>query len=154
MISSDKLLIERDSAVVTLTLNMPDTRNALTDADLCAQLVDTLQDCNADLGIRCAILTGAGEAFSSGGNLKHMRDGIGMFSGDAAGVREGYRNGIQRVAKALWGCEIPLIAAVNGKRLKTRNPSQIEFWLISRILAPALIRFRNYSQLLNKFRAR
>ena len=69
---------------------------------------------NRDQTIRCAILTGAGRAFSSGGNIKHMRDKVGIFAGDAITVRNGYRNGIQRVAKAVWSVEVPLIAAVNG----------------------------------------
>jgi enoyl-CoA hydratase/carnithine racemase len=64
--------------------------------------------------VRCAIVTGAGKAFSSGGNLKHMAEKSGTFAGDAASVRDGYRRGIQRVARALWECEVPLIAAVNG----------------------------------------
>jgi enoyl-CoA hydratase/carnithine racemase len=36
---TDKLLYEQDGAVVTLTFNMPDTRNALTDHDLCEAIV-------------------------------------------------------------------------------------------------------------------
>lgn len=110
----NKLLFEQDGHVVTLTFNMPETRNALTDHDLCAEIVDACQRIGNDHSVRVAIITGAGKAFSSGGNLKHMRDKTGTFAGDAAEVRDGYRDGIQRVARALWDCEVPLIAAVNG----------------------------------------
>ncbi|MGF1561127.1 MAG: crotonase/enoyl-CoA hydratase family protein [Geminicoccaceae bacterium] len=111
---SDKLLYEQDGAIVTLTFNMPETRNALTDHDLCDAIVQAMARINHDMSVRCAIVTGAGKAFSSGGNLKHMKERTGTFAGDAASVRDGYRRGIQRVARAMWECEVPLIAAVNG----------------------------------------
>ena len=69
---------------------------------------------NADAAKCAIIVTGWGASFSSGGNLKHMRDREGIFAGDAAQVREGYRAGIQRLAKALHELEVPTIAAVNG----------------------------------------
>ena len=112
--TSEKLLYEQDGHVVTLTFKMPETRNALTDHDLCAAIVEACRRINTDLSVRCAIVTGAGKAFSSGGNLKHMQEKSGTFAGDAAQVRDGYRAGIQRVARAMWECEVPLIAAVNG----------------------------------------
>jgi len=111
---TDKLLYEQDGHVVTLTFNMPDTRNALTDRDLCTAIVDAMHRMNADQSVRCAIVTGAGKAFSSGGNLKHMKEKQSIFGGDAIAVKDGYKNGIQRVARAMWECEVPLIAAVNG----------------------------------------
>ena len=111
---TDKLLYDQDGHVVTITFNMPDTRNALTDQDLCADIVAAMHRVNADPSVRCAIVTGAGKAFSSGGNLKHMKEKSSIFGGDAIAAKDGYRNGIQRVARAMWDCEVPLIAAVNG----------------------------------------
>lgn len=111
---SDKLLYEQDGAVVTLTLNMPEARNPLTDHDLCDAIVAAMHRISYDMSVRVAILTGAGKAFSSGGNLKHMKDKQGTFAGDAIAVKDGYRQGIQQVARAVWECEVPLIAAVNG----------------------------------------
>lgn len=111
---TDKLLYEQDGHVVTLTFNMPETRNALTDQDLASAIVAAMGRINADMSVRCAIVTGAGKAFSSGGNLKHMKDKVSIFGGDAVDAKDGYRAGIQRVAKAMWECEVPLIAAVNG----------------------------------------
>ena len=111
---TDKLLIDQTGHIVTLTLNMPELRNPITDQDLCNALIDTMQKISADQTVRAAILTGAGNAFSSGGNLKHMRDGQGIFSGDAVSIKDGYRGGIQKLAQAVWDCEVPLIAAVNG----------------------------------------
>ncbi len=111
---TDNVLFEIDGHVATLTLNQPDTRNALTDMDLVDAIVSACHRANADMDIRALILTGAGPAFSSGGNIKHMRDKVGTFSGDAAQVRNNYRKGIQRIPLALYGIDVPTIAAVNG----------------------------------------
>lgn len=111
---TDKLLYEQDGHVVTLTFNMPETRNAMTDRDFTGSIVMAMHRISADQSVRCAIVTGAGKAFSSGGNLKHMKDKVSIFGGDAVDAKDGYRIGIQRVAKAMWECEVPLIAAVNG----------------------------------------
>lgn len=111
---TDKLLIEQHDGIALLTLNMPEQRNPITDSDMVEEICAAMDWLNDDQSIRCAILTGAGSAFSSGGNLKHMRDKQGIFGGDAVAVRNAYRKGIQRVAKAVWSVEVPLIAAVNG----------------------------------------
>lgn len=111
---SEKLLYDQDGHVVTITFNMPETRNALTDADLCAAIVAAMRRIDADQTVRCAIVTGTGTAFSSGGNLKHMKEKSSIFGGDAVDGKDAYRRGIQQVARAMWECEVPLIAAVNG----------------------------------------
>lgn len=111
---TDKLVCQQEGHVVTLTFNMPETRNALTDQDLAQAIAAAMHRINADMSVRCAIITGAGTAFSSGGNLKHMKDKVSIFGGDALDAKDGYRAGIQKVAKAIWECEVPLIAAVNG----------------------------------------
>src|SRR5580698_6786529 len=115
------LLFEKDGHVVTLTINRPDARNPLGEegdgelfAEACARI-------NADRDVRCAILTGAGKAFSAGGNLKSMRERSGTFSGVGVHIRERYRNGIHRLVKALWHLEVPLIAAVNGAAIGLGN---------------------------------
>ena len=105
---------EQSEHVVTVTLDRPATRNALTDADMVDAFVLACERARADPSVRAVIVTGAGASFSSGGNLKHMRDREGIFAGDAAQVREGYRAGIQRLAKTLHELEVPTIAAVNG----------------------------------------
>ena len=111
---TEKLLINQKGHIVTITLNMPELRNPITDKDICFALIEATQKMNADQTVRVAILTGTGKAFSSGGNLKHMRDGEGIFAGDAITVKDGYRAGIQQLTQAVWDCEVPLIAAVNG----------------------------------------
>ena len=108
------LLIERTGDIVAWTLNNPQARNPISEMETIDALEAAIADANGDPSIRVAILTGAGSAFSSGGNVKHMRDKQGMFGGSPAELRQGYRHGIQRIPKALYHCEIPTIAAVNG----------------------------------------
>lgn len=111
---SDKLIFEQDAHVAVLTLNQPDLRNPITDVDFVDAFISCCDRINADLSVRCMIITGAGKGFSSGGNLKHMQDKTGTFSGNASEVAENYRRGIQRIPRALWNLEVPVIAAVNG----------------------------------------
>ena len=108
------VLYEQAQALVTLTLNRHETRNAISDDEMIEALEVACDRINQDPAIRCVILTGAGTAFSSGGNLKDMRDGVGMFSGTLPDIRQGYRHGIQRIPLAVSRLEVPVIAAVNG----------------------------------------
>jgi len=111
---TEPLLIARRGDVVVWTLNNPESRNPISEIETVAAIEDAVSEANRDPSVRVAILTGAGSAFSSGGNVKHMRDKQGMFGGSPAELRQGYRHGIQRIPKALYHCEIPTIAAVNG----------------------------------------
>ncbi|WP_330230404.1 crotonase/enoyl-CoA hydratase family protein [Nocardia sp. NBC_00508] len=111
---NDPILIDRTGDVVVWTLNNPEARNPISEADTITALEDAVAAANRDHSLRVAILTGAGTAFSSGGNIKHMRERAGMFAGTPAQLRQEYRHGIQRIPKALYHCEIPTIAAVNG----------------------------------------
>ena len=104
----------QDGAIVTLTLNAPDIRNAISGADMIDALVQACERMNADMSVRAAILTGAGSAFSSGGNVKKMADGGGLGGGLPAQTRRNYKLGIQRIPLAFDRLEVPIIAAVNG----------------------------------------
>jgi len=105
------LLYEQAGPVVTLTLNAPESRNVLTGNDAPQAFVDACARITADDSVRAVILTGAGSAFSAGGNLKHMQE---MFDYSPARLREWYRTGVQRIATAVYNLEVPAIAAVNG----------------------------------------
>ena len=110
---SDPVIFERNDNVVTLILNRPETRNALT-----AEVVDALvAGCDRiafDHTVRAVIVTGAGPAFCAGGSVKDMREQGGLFGGSPAEMRNRYRSGIQRIPLALYDLEAPTIAAVNG----------------------------------------
>lgn len=111
---SDAIEIRRAGGIVTWTMNRPETRNVISEPDMVAAFEGAIAAVNADRTVRVVVLTAAGPAFSSGGNVKHMRDRSGMFGGAPAELRDGYRHGIQRIPRALYHCEVPVIAAVNG----------------------------------------
>lgn len=112
--SQDVVLAERNGHVVTWTINLPEARNPISGDDVVERLVQLVDEANNDIETRVVIITGAGTAFSAGGNVKDMVDRTGMFGGAPHELRNGYRNGIQRLPKAIFHCEVPIIAAVNG----------------------------------------
>lgn len=101
------LLVSHDGAVTVLTLNRPQACNPISEPDMVQALEDAVADVNGDRTVRAVVVTGAGSAFSSGGNVEHMRDRAGMFAGTPAQLRDGYRTGIQRIPRALHHCEVP-----------------------------------------------
>jgi enoyl-CoA hydratase/carnithine racemase len=72
--SSEVLLLEKGDAIATLTLNRPDSMNALSSA-LRDAIADAFREIQADPVIRVAILTGAGRAFCAGFDLKELGQG-------------------------------------------------------------------------------
>ena len=119
--NTDPILFEQRGHVAVLTLNRPDTRNALSGEDMFAAFERLFERLNADLAIRAAVLTGAGNAFCSGGNVAEMRDRGGMFGGSPEQVAANYRNGIQRIPRAFQTLSVPVIAAVNGAAIGAGN---------------------------------
>lgn len=113
--------IKREGAVALITMNRPETRNAISDDDAVQAVVEMCEMLNQDMSVRAAILTGAGPAFSSGGNLKTLRDKMGSGLGEPIRSRQAYRDGIQRVPLALASLEVPIIAAINGPALGAGN---------------------------------
>lgn len=103
----------QDGPVVTLTMNEPDRRNPLTGNSAVADFLAAIDRIHGDRSVRAVILTGAGSAFSSGGDIRDMQR---QSSGQVTGmqVRQEYRTGIQRLPLALFNLEVPVIAAVNG----------------------------------------
>ncbi|MEL7218377.1 MAG: enoyl-CoA hydratase-related protein, partial [Pseudomonadota bacterium] len=106
--------LERVGPVATLTIKRAETMNPLGapgDGDAFAKVCKAI---NRDLDIRCVILTGAGRAFSAGGDIKAMRDKTGTFGGSTPAISDGYRDNIHQMLRALYGLRVPVIAAVNG----------------------------------------
>lgn len=104
---------ESGNGVAVITLNREQARNAYSD-EMVDSLCRALDRAQHDPDVRCVVLTGAGTAFSAGGDLKAMRDKTGMFEGGPVELRRRYIEGIQRVPKRILAFEKPIVAAVNG----------------------------------------
>jgi len=107
------LKFEREGSIVTLTMNQPEARNPLTGNTAVPEFLAACDRIAADPTVKVVIVTGAGSAFCSGGNVKDMqrygREAIPLIP-----LREEYRRGIQRLPLALYNLEVATIAAVNG----------------------------------------
>jgi enoyl-CoA hydratase/carnithine racemase len=106
---------EKSGRVATITLNRPESRNAIGTQQDCDDLAGALWRANDDEEINAVILTGAGKAFCAGGDLKAIRErsGIGPRA-TPDGTRANYRRGVHAIIKALAEVEVATIAAING----------------------------------------
>jgi len=107
---SDLVLASRDGGVCTLTLNRPAALNALT-VEAMAALADRLEEAAKDPASRAVIITGAGAAFSAGGDIAFLQGLPGMAP---AQIKEIVYGTFQRVPRAIRAMDKPVIAAVNG----------------------------------------
>src|SRR5271165_361148 len=110
-IASDQEFIEtRADGVVTLTLNRPERLNALA-TSIMEGLLEALPRLEKDSDVGVIILTGAGRAFCSGGDVKSMAEGSASQNFEDAVQR---LRGRMEVARLLHEIEKPTIAMVNG----------------------------------------
>lgn len=109
------ILVTHDQGIMTITLNQPEKRNPISGLDMVDALCGAIEEADADLSVRVVILTGAGSAFSSGGDVKAMKSsGGGLRAANPAETRRNYKWGIQRLPLTFQKLEVPVIAAVNG----------------------------------------
>jgi enoyl-CoA hydratase len=105
--SPENLLIERDGAVLIITINRPKVLNALN-APLFADLSAAIDDAAADAGVRAVVITGAGEkAFVAGADINELSEQTPVAGRERARRGQALFDRIERLGK-------PVIAAVNG----------------------------------------
>jgi len=117
---SESIIYEQDHRVVTITLNRPDTRNALS-GDLIDGLINALEKANRDKNVGCVILTGAGKSFSSGGNLQEIKNMTTKDNMSQSQLEKWYRFGIQKIPLTMNAIDVPIVAAVNGHAIGAGN---------------------------------
>ena len=101
---------DTDTSVATITLNRPDRLNALT-FDSYGELRDTFRQLDTEPGVRAVVITGAGRAFCSGGDVEDI---IGaLFQRDYEGLLEFTRMTCDLIL-AIRQCRRPVVAALNG----------------------------------------
>jgi 2-(1,2-epoxy-1,2-dihydrophenyl)acetyl-CoA isomerase len=109
MAMTDTVLRHQAGAVATITINRPAARNALT-TETKVGLLDALRDCSADGGIRAVILTGAGQAFCAGQDLREHAELMDAGATPIDTVREHYNP----ITETIAAMPKPVIAALNG----------------------------------------
>src|SRR3546814_347239 len=95
-----------EGGVATVTINRPEAKNAIT-IDMREQLWTAFENLSENDDVRAVILTGAGDAFCAGMDVKEMGDAGVAWS--MAKIRR-----LHRIARAIAGLKKPTVAAVNG----------------------------------------
>lgn len=101
---SEHVRVERDGAVLAITLNRPERRNAITIA-MYATLADAIESARGNQSIRVITIRGEGQDFAAGNDLADFL---------AARPDDGEEIPVWRLLRALAECETPIIAAVHG----------------------------------------
>ena len=106
---SDAVLIEKDGRVAVVSLNQPQSLNAMS-AGLMQALDHAMDSIAADADIRALIVTGHGKAFSAGGDLLEFQ---GLLDDNPQRLIETLASN-QRVFEKIERLRVPVIGAVNG----------------------------------------
>jgi enoyl-CoA hydratase len=111
--SYENIQLTRDGHVATLTLNRPAARNAMSPA-MGDELVRACDELRRDANARVVIVTGAGKAFSSGGDLAMLARDAGLESDGEAPTMAGSPRDFYTRFLAVRSLPMPTIAAING----------------------------------------
>ena len=116
MSSDAPILYDVNGHVATITLNRPEKFNAFTN-EMLDLWQESIPKAHLDGGVRVVVVTGAGRGFCSGADVSTETVGGDVMGADPnapAMNRNGLRNSVQRVPRALLSLEKPYIAALNG----------------------------------------
>jgi 2-(1,2-epoxy-1,2-dihydrophenyl)acetyl-CoA isomerase len=108
----ETLLVEKAGNVCTVTLNRPDSLNALNDA-MTAELAKVVRQLQDDDQVRCVVFTGAGRAFSSGQDLGDLKKKY-ADPKFVPHLSDDLRRRYNPIIRGLRELEKPVLAAVNG----------------------------------------
>src|SRR5688500_1080944 len=107
--SDEPVLSSRSGGVLTITLNNPKRLNALS-APMVAGLNDALRRAEREAEVRAAVLTGAGNAFSSGADITEFD----FSKNGSPAVGDELRSRLNPLILRMRALEKPLLAAING----------------------------------------
>lgn len=107
------LEVQKNEHLLWVTLDNPQASNAIS-LEMVDSLTKVLEHADFDPDIRVIVLTGKGNVFCAGGDVKEMLEKKGMFQGDANELRMRYIHGIQKIPMCFEKLSKPVIAMVNG----------------------------------------
>jgi 2-(1,2-epoxy-1,2-dihydrophenyl)acetyl-CoA isomerase len=110
---SDAILLERDGALATLTLNRPGALNAL-DLAMMNELVGAAAVLASDAGVRCVFVRGAGRHFMAGGDLRTFAAQLGASPAQRQAEFTRMVQGVHAAIEHLQRVPAPVIASVQG----------------------------------------
>ena len=108
------VIVEKENGICLVTLNRPDRFNAINE-QMTQELSGFIEGLNQDKTTRALIITGAGQAFSSGGDFK-KESALDWASETSSGevFMSAYREIVPRIMGGLQSLNVPTIAAING----------------------------------------
>jgi len=117
-IASGELLHDVVDGVATITLNRPDSANAIT-PDQRNTVIRLMEDASVDLNVRVVVITAVGKHFCTGADLRVSKipdnpRPEGAPERAVGDVGRNIKRGAQRLVASIMDCEKPVIAAVNG----------------------------------------
>jgi len=104
--TSENIIVSQDEGVLTLTMNRPNKKNALTQ-EMYAALADNVEAAQTDASIRVVVITGTADSFTAGNDLSD-------FAANGADSSDNELPPVARYLRAILEAEKPLMAAVNG----------------------------------------
>jgi 2-(1,2-epoxy-1,2-dihydrophenyl)acetyl-CoA isomerase len=105
------IVFQQQQGIATITINSPQNLNAIT-ANVAEEMLAALTVCESEESVRVVVITGAGRAFSSGGDIAAMKQALAQDSA-AIMLGPGVRK-VSQLALAIRNLGKPVIAAVNG----------------------------------------
>ena len=108
--SDDRLLFELSDGIAILTLNRPEVMNAFEDG-MREALFERLEECAENRDVRCVVITGAGRAFSAGGDIASMAK---LQEENDLSVVEARMSIAGQVIQQIRRMPQPVLAAING----------------------------------------
>ncbi len=110
---TNDLLASLDGGVLTITLNRPEARNAMSD-DMNQALARQLASAELDPAVKCVVLTGAGKGFCAGGDISGMEKRMNAPAGEVGFNGWHRQQRVHHTQSLLHTMPKPVIAAVNG----------------------------------------
>jgi len=113
---NDTVRLDISGAIATITINRPDSLNAIND-DVVTALIDITGALRDSKDVRCVVLTGAGDHFMAGGDVKRFKGKFEEFADDDDAARAWFNSILGRIhiiVENMYALPMPVLGAVKG----------------------------------------